>query len=695
VRAEVTEAHLARTAFVYVRQSTPMQVRCNPESRRMQYALEEKARAWGFARVEVVDEDLGRSASGAAVRRGFERVVAAVELGEAGALFCLEASRLARNNREWHHLLHHCERNDTLIVDGDGVYSPRTIDGKLVLGLKGAISELELGLIRRRSQGAIDARVRRGEFILTLPPGYVKLDGRCVKHPDERVRGAISLAFRKFEEFGSVRQTALWLRHEGIELPVKKCGAGGWTTAWRTPSYDGLRRMLTHPVYAGAYAFGINVKVAGSWAGGARPLVRRSQRPEDWKRLILGRHEGYIGWDRYRKNVELIEANGKLRGGGRMTAGKCLLSTMLRCGRCGRTLRAQTDSRRRPPYQRYYCVGKHDESGGARCMGFSGPRIEEAVVSALAEALAEGLREAALRAPVEAELRLDERRRLALLALEGARRDESRCASRREAAEPQTPGVVQELDRLWEAAIRSKRDRERRIEELDEEARALDRGYRSRLEAAAADFRAVWEDPRIDHALRREAIRAILEDIVVDWEDGSPTLTVLLHWRGGLKSALVLRKYHRGAKRGELAGELADLVAELSQTCPPSRVAGLLNQGGRRTAGGLPWTQARVTEILRRYGRPAHGSEENVAHRRGTMTLEKSASHLGVSFMAAHRLARNGLLPASQAVPGAPWLVRTAELDSAVVRREVARIKGRRRGFGGGASEGQLDLGFG
>jgi len=600
MRARITEAHLARKALVYVRQSTAVQLRLNIESRRMQYALTDRAKGLGFSSVEVIDEDLGCSASGAAVRKGFEHLAATVGAGRAGAVFCIEASRLARNNREWHRLLHLCA-------------SP-------------------------------------------------------------------SRSSRSFE---SVRQTLVWFRQEGIELPVKKHASAGWTTAWRPASYDLMRRMLTHPAYAGAYAFGINVRMPGTWRGSDRPRIRRSSRPEDWKRLILGRHEAYISWERYRKNVALITANARLRGGERIAVGKCLLSTLMHCGRCGRTIRTQFDGGRRRGYHRCYCLGTRDISGGQRCMDFSGPKVESSIMAALSGALSEGLREAASREPVKAEILLAERRTAAELALKDARRRETRCAALREAADPGNTYVMKEAETRWESAIRARLECERRMAKIEEEAKSLDSGYRRRLRDAARDFRFVWDDPRIGQEARRAAIRAVLDDIVIEWENGAPTYKIRLCWRGGGKTEITLRKYRRGVRHG-LAGEISSLVANLSRNCPPSRVAAVLNRAGRLTASGKPWTQGRVSEVLRRNCLPDYFSKENVEFRKGSITLQAAADQLGVSFMAAHRLARSGHLPATQAVSGATWRVMKSDLGSETVRREVARIKGRRKGFGGG-----------
>ena len=278
--SKITSEHLCRGAAVYIRQSTLSQVLENTESQRRQYELAEAARAAGFASVTVIDDDLGRSGSGAAERPGFQKLAAAVCAGSIGAVYCIEASRLARNGRDWHHLIDLCALAGALVIDPDGVYDPRLVNDRLLLGLKGTMSEYELSLLRQRGLAARDAKAGRGELRFTLPPGYCWGEsGRIEIDPDERVAGAIRLVFEKFRELGSSRQVYLWFLAAGLSLPVVRRNAVLRHIEWRAPAYHTIHQILKSPIYAGAYAFG---RTAGRTRDRRRAGAqdRRSQAPD-------------------------------------------------------------------------------------------------------------------------------------------------------------------------------------------------------------------------------------------------------------------------------------------------------------------------------------------------------------------------------------------------------------------------------
>jgi DNA invertase Pin-like site-specific DNA recombinase len=254
--SKITTDHLSRAAYVYVRQSTPGQLINNPESRRRQYALRDRARALGWEDIEVVDDDLGRTACGTE-RLGFDRLLAAVCTNAAGAVFAIEASRLARNGREWHTLLEFCGLVNCLVIDEDGVYDPKQANDRLLLGMKGVFSELELSMLRQRSQEALHLKAERGELVSNVAVGYVRgSDDSIEMDPDERVREAIHLVFRKFAEFGSARQVAVWMRDEELKLPRTGGNGQGRVVEWQLPHYSMIHRILTNPVYTGAYVYG-------------------------------------------------------------------------------------------------------------------------------------------------------------------------------------------------------------------------------------------------------------------------------------------------------------------------------------------------------------------------------------------------------------------------------------------------------
>ncbi len=303
---KITEAHLSRDAYVYIRQSTQDQVNKYLESKRRQYSLQNKARELGWSRVVVIDEDLGKSASGSTERAGFERLLAKVCQGIAGAIFAVEASRLARNGREWHTLLEFCGFMETLIIDHDGVYDPKHTNDRLLLGMKGTISEMELTILRQRSLEALRQKAARGELYLSVAVGYMRSSGdRLEKDPDLRVQNAIALVFRKFQEMASVRQVLLWFRQKQLRLPAVIYRSKEKQVFWKLPVYNTVLHILNNPIYAGAYAFG-RTYTQTKIENGQKRIVRGYRRKQqDWPVLIKDHHEAYIKWEEFMPEREL------------------------------------------------------------------------------------------------------------------------------------------------------------------------------------------------------------------------------------------------------------------------------------------------------------------------------------------------------------------------------------------------------
>jgi DNA invertase Pin-like site-specific DNA recombinase len=339
---KITADHLGRGAFVYIRQSTADQLLHNPESRRRQYGLADRARQLGWTTVEVIDDDLGRSGGGIN-RPGFERLLAAICAGRVGAVFAIEASRLARNGRDWHTLIEFCGFVGTIIVDEDGIYDPRHPNDRLLLGMKGTMSELELSLFRQRSQEALKQKARRGALFLGVGAGYVRIGrDRIEKDPDQRVQDALRLVFAKFAELRSVRQVHVWLRDDGIALPVAcHSAAEGRSIVWRLPLYNTVHNILTNPIYAGAYAFGRTMSKV-SVENGRKRVKRGLRRPlADWDVLLKDQHEGYITWSEFERNQQVIADNATGKGsatvrgavrGGAIAAASCMWAMGARRG---------------------------------------------------------------------------------------------------------------------------------------------------------------------------------------------------------------------------------------------------------------------------------------------------------------------------------------------------------------------------
>ncbi len=412
---KIKAEHLVRQAFIYVRQSTMTQVFGNKESQKRQYALAEAARNQGFSDVTIIDEDLGRTGSGLALRPGFSRLVAAVCAGEVGAVYCLEASRLARNGRDWHHLIDLCSLTDTLIIDPEGVYDPKWMNDRLLLGLKGSFSEYELSLLRQRGLAARDAKAERGALRFTLPPGFIWSEDDQIKmDPDERVREAISLVFRKFVELGSGRQVFLWLRAEELSLPVVKRNSSVCRLVWKPPTYHAVMQILKSPIHAGAYAFGRTGSTMRIEDGRAVKTTGHRKPPESWNVLIRDHHPGYIDWSRFEDNQKMLLENAHMkkrasRKSGR--GGKALLTGMVRCGRCGRMMRTFYGSAKLRPY-RYQCRGDDGRVGAGLCIGIGGLAVDKLLACQILEAISPRAIEAAVLAAERTRQAGEEQRRL-------------------------------------------------------------------------------------------------------------------------------------------------------------------------------------------------------------------------------------------------------------------------------------------
>jgi excisionase family DNA binding protein len=665
---KITAEHLARDAYVYVRQSTPDQLLNNPESRRRQYALETRARSLGWENVIVIDDDLGRSGSGQR-RPGFERLLAAICAGTAGAVFAIEASRLARNGRDWHTLLEFCALVNTLIIDEDGVHDPRVINDRLLLGLKGTFSELELSMFRQRSREALRLKAARGELHTTVAIGYRRgADGRLEQDPDQRIRETLSLVFRKFPEIGSVRQLALWLRQERIELPIVRHGPQGRTVQWRLPNYHTLHRLLTNPVYAGAYVFGRTVTRARFEAGRKVLTHGVARRREEWEVLIRDHHDGYITWEAYDRNQTIIAGNANMKGSmvpGSVRNGIGLLAGLLRCGHCGRKLKVHHKERR---HARYVCITEIGMLSNKTCLAFSNMRIDAAVSAEVLRAISPLGLDAALQLIADREQAGTERLRQSELALQQARYEETHARRQYDAIDPDNRLVASELERRWNDRLAAVARLEEQIRHLhDEQPRALDDNERATLLALADDLPRVWNHPAASAEIRKRILRAVLKEIVVTIEGNR--LSLILHWQGGDHTRLEVLKNRSGQNRFKTEMETVQLVRELARLLPDHSIAPVLNRLGIRSARGHSWTQLSVRNF--------RGTHRIVAHREGEreqrheLVLREAASRLGVSNMTVIRLIRDGILPGRQICAGAPYVIREEDLDRPAVRRAI------------------------
>jgi excisionase family DNA binding protein len=673
----ITPEHLGRGAFVYVRQSTADQVLNNHESRRRQYALVDRARALGWNTVEVIDDDLGRSGSGIA-RPGFEKLLAAICEGRVGGVVSIEASRLARNGRDWHTLLEFCGLVGTVIIDEDGVYDPRHPNDRLLLGMKGTMSEMELSLFRQRSLEALKQKARRGELFLTVAVGYLKApNDRIEKDPDRRVQEAIALVFGKFDELQTVRQVHLWMRQKRLPLPAVIYGDGGRQITWKLPVYNTLHHMLTNPVYAGAYVFGRTGSRTTIEAGRKRIVRGFRKERAAWEVLILDHHEGYIGWTDFERNQRLISdnANGKsFMSRGSVRRGQALLAGLLRCGHCGRKLHVAY-SGADGDVGRYHCRGGYLNHGGDRCISFGGMRIDRAVGAEVIERLQPLGIQAALDALDERQTEDAEKRRQIELALEQARFEAARAQRQYDAVDPDNRLVAAGLEQRWNSRLIEVQTLEQELERLSAAPVATPtQTERTRLLALGADVEQAWTSPAALPATRKRIIRTLIDEIVVRVEDSA--LAIVIRWNGGDHTSLRVAKNQAGQHRWTTDAEVVELVAALARLLPDQAIAAVLNRAGKTTGRGNGWTRSRVCMLRNHRNIPPHREGERAE--RGEATLDEAAKKLNVSEATVRRLIAERVLPAHQFCKGAPWTIRIDDLGLETVMKAADQRRTRK-----------------
>ncbi len=662
-RSKLTASHLRRQAFVYVRQSTQAQLERNVESTERQYALEGRALELGFGReqVVVIDEDLGISGSGSVERSGFARLAAEVALGHAGLVLGLEVSRLARNSADWYRLLDLCGVTDTLIGDSDGLYHPGSFNDRLLLGLKGTMSEAELHVLRQRLEGGIRNKAQRGELRRGLPVGLVwgEEDGEVLLHPDEAVRGAITTIFERFAELGSVRQVWLWLRGEGIRFPLQRFPHS--EIQWVVPSYHEMHSVLTNPVYAGAYAYGKTRRERYvDEHGTPRTRIRRLPRA-DWEVLIWDHHPGFIDRQAFEANQERIARNTRPRahdGGGAVREGAALLQGIAVCGRCGRKLKVHYDGRRGQQRPAYHCPGSTLVEGRGRwCLRVGGVQIDEAVAGALLAALTPAGVKAALAAAEALEHDHDAALKQWRLQVERARYQAERAERRYRQVEPEHRLVARGLEREWEEALSALAAAEAELSLRERQRpRTLTPAEREQLLALGGDLGRVWSAPTTSDRDRKQLLRILIEEAIVDVDRERRHATLTLRWRGGALSELAV-PLPRRQPTIRTDEDTITLLERLAAHYPDATIAGILNRQGRRSATGERFTAIIVGGLRRYRGIPAYQPPAEQPDGE-LLPIGRAAQTLGIAPSTLHRWLNDGFVAGEQDTPGAPWRIR-------------------------------------
>jgi len=660
---KISEAHRRRRAVVYVRQSSVGQVERNTESAARQYALRERAveLGWPAGSVAVVDEDTGRSGQSSDDRLGFTELVAEVGLGHVGLILALETSRLARCSADWHRLLDLCALTGTLIADADGVYSPADFNDRLLLGLKGQMSEAELHFIRERLVGGLRNKAARGELRLPLPVGLDRdEDDRVVLCPDEQVRHAIERVFRLWRALGSARQIVIELNAEGQLLPRRTVGQR--RIRWAPASYGAVHDLLTNPAYAGAFVFGRQRQVKRLDEQGEVRVGRVDVPIEEWAVCLPEHHPGYVSWDEYLATRQRLRANVRPRGegGGAAREGAALLQGLVRCGRCGRKMQVAY-SGTNGKVRRYTCVrGRDWHATGQACQTLGGARLDKAVAAAFLEAAAPAGMAATAGAIGELEAQHEARLAGQRLALERAQYEAARARRKFDACEPENRLVGRTLERALEDALAALEREQVKLAQL-ERARpvALSDQEREALARLASDLPRLWAAPTTSDRDRKQLLRTLISEVIVTAYRDERRAAVEVHWEGGARTELSVKlKVPGPLERGRITEDTLELIRRLAEHHPDRQIAGVLNRQGRRTGTGLPFTEARVRGVRKRAGIPAAPPADPAG---ALLTIERAASELGVSVHTIRRWINTGLLPAEQTTPGAPWRIRLTD----------------------------------
>lgn len=676
---KIDPGHLRRAAYVYVRQSTVLQVKEHTESLERQYELSERAASlgWPTSRIVVLDEDLGRSGAEASARTGFQRLVADVGLGQVGLVLGIEVSRLARNNADWYHLLDLCALTDTLIADGDGLYHPADYNDRLVLGLKGTMSEAELHLIRHRLTAGLRHKAAKGQLRQGLPVGLdYDDDDNVVLSPDESVQAAIATVVARFSELRSARQVLLVLREDGLKLPRRPNGSQRIT--WAEATYPAVHDFLTNPAYAGAFVFG-RTKIEKHVDSSGRLVVRTRQvARHEWEVCIPDHHPGYVSWEDYAANQDLLRANWRPprgEGGGAAREGRALLQGRLRCGRCGRIMQVGY-SGISGNVPRYVCArGKTLYGSAATCQSLGGQRLEQVVLAEVFKVLEPAALAATAKALAEAEANHAGRLDAFELAVERARYEAERARRQFDAVEPENRLVARNLERAWEGCLggvtRAEADlaaqRARRPVALsEEELRWLSR--------AGADVRGIFDAPTTTTRDRKQLLRAVMSEVVVAIDTDTRTAALRICWQGGASTELAMALNKVGGHRRVTDEDTVDLVRRLAWHYDDKTIAQVLSRQGRLTGTGLSFTQRRVAQV--RISRdipagpraPVVTAEEDGAE---MMSITRAERAVGVSRATLYRWLREGLAVGTQLTPGGPWHIR---VDAALRARVVPQV---------------------
>ncbi len=668
--------HLERSAYVYLRQSSPGQVRKNREGRQRQEGMVEHVAGlgWPRSRIILLDQDTGRSGSSQHGREDLHRLLEAIVTGKTGLVAACELSRLIRDNQDWTRLVRLCRFEDVLLGDEHRLYNPADPQDRMVLGIQGAFNEFELSMIVDRMHQCLRQKAERGEQYDALPPGYIcRHPPLCEKHPDPRVQRAVEKVLHDFGRFTSARQLYLHLVDEMFQLPVVRPGRDWREVEWITPSYMQIIELVKNPVYAGFYVRGRTKTITVLDSDGNKQTKRRRVPREAWDVFLEDHHDAYITPEAWERNVEKIDANANVRGPlakGAVGRGCSLMAGLLRCQRCGHRLQAQYSS----GGVRYVCSrgDRQRLRGAARCLAFSGTALESLLVEEILEVVGPAGVEAAQRATERLAMLHQTQRQLLIDRVQAAVEAEQRAAREYKQTDATYVAVRQALGAEWEAALARVAAEQSRLSKFDQRQPKLPTAaQREQLARLGEDVRRLWNHPRASGNLKQQLARLLIVEIVADIDEERDEVLLLIHWSGGHHTEL---RQARARGRGRpTSAQLKPIIETLRKVLDDASIAAALNREQIRPSDGQTWTGKRVQGYRHRAG--ITGFNATLKESSGWLTQAEAATRLAISPMSVHRLVYSGILPAERPARGLPMVILNSDLHHEQVQRAVSALR--------------------
>lgn len=660
---KITSYHLQRNAYIYIRQSTEHQVRDNLESQQRQYELAQVAREYGWPQeaIIVIDEDLGRSGKSSTGRTGFARLVAEVALYKAGIIFGLEVSRLARNNKDWYHLLDLCSLTQTLIGDADGIYNPTLFNDRLLLGLKGTMSEAELHMLKSRMLQGLYHKAQKGELRFALPAGYeFDPEGNIIKSLNEEVRHCLELTFKRFFELGTINGVLRGFLEEGLLFPRR----APWDKEirWVRPYHKAIQNTLTNPLYAGAYVFG-RTKIIKILDDDGNPRSRQQKQTMDnWDVIIHDHHPAYITWEQYLKilkQMELSTSPPKFEASQVAREGSALLQGLARCGICGRSMHTSYHGKFHHVYPYYLCNMSYRQYGKSYCQNIGGRRVDQTVAQLFLEAMSPASLDIHLKALSQIQNQQDLTLNQMKLQWERAQYEAERAFRQYNAVEPENRLVARTLERQWN-------DRLKEVEELKARINIYEKEHQDKLQQLekeqiirlAQELPALWQAPTTSDRDKKRLLRAAMQEVQLTKKDRDVTIKVL--WAGGAVTDKTIQ-LPKAKNPRHTDQDTVELIRQLAKKFNDAQISRILIRKGIKTATGLPFNSHKVGNLrgnhnIPRYKKPK--GEDPKAY-----TAEQAAEILGVCIHTVRRWVQDGFIKGEQMLAGAPWEIYLTDED--------------------------------